>query len=409
MLSLFVAGSLRAEWGEEVREIRFEQSRASFQNPYVATLWGAIRSFSRRTFSIDSQTLHLRHPDFRATIKSNKKGLPITIALQKDRLGVVQKRPLVFFIPGFAGNHFGHWALSAIRRYYGAGNHVVVLPNPVSLDWVSLDYHAIPGDSVAESKTILDVMKAMRSYIGESHISQIHMAGESYGAFLTAMVAALDVSGESSNALLNKERSRIILESPPVDFLATLKNIDSRLDATELLYFNQCGSVSLKISVGLAQLFSLHKNKIDSTSDLCAESLVLHEGFRIKFFEILKSYYQHQNPGASSFDGYSLQDWKNHLRFLTFFRKHNPQAASLLANAAYRNLGFWLSRVRAKSHVSIQVVSAMDDFINSTSAWIDNSFFNFDESHLLLVDWGGHMGFQGSQQYEGLLKSVFRK
>lgn len=407
LLGLSFIVSAQAEWGLMGQVFRLRYQERPFKNPYTATLWGGVQSYSRFTHEGQSEVFRVLNPDFESSRDTENGGLPTSITLQRDRSGQPLKRPLVFFTPGFASGHLTHWAVSAIVRYYHLGYHVVTLPNPVSVAWVSQKYRGAPGDALQESKTLHSVMNEVRRHIGDEHISVIYLAGESHGSFMTSLVAALDTEMVAPAEKLLSDNSKIMLESPPHIFLETLNRLDNAIDASKAIYDKRCYGIMAKVRVIASQLLHDEASEQGEIVNECSEAIVLHDGFKEKLFEVAEAYAEAHNLDFIPQDKKARAQWRMNLRMVPFFRDHSPASYALLQDPKLNNLGYWLSIVRSNSNVQIYVAGAVDDFLNDPTLWKSNPYFKFDDSNLLLYPWGGHMGFQITQAYEDLLKVTF--
>lgn len=407
LAALCAPPSAHAKWNSASTLYLQNLSEVKFNNPYMATFWASVHSATRVGSPAQAQVYRLKSPDFDPQGPPEEHGLPVSVTLQKDAQGHTLTRPLVFFTPGFSSNHLDHWSRSAIARFYKLGFHVVTLPNPVSTDWVGQNYKSNPGDPVTEAATLHFYMQSLVEKIGPMHIAKVHLAGESYGAFLTALVANRDVALAPEDRLLSEHDSKILLESPPVNFLQTLTRLDAEMDLSHEAYFAQCRSRLSRLSFAASTLFSNGKTDLKQSTLDCARALVLHEGFRRRLAEIANLYEEIKGVELMPKEPVALEAWTNNLRMLNFFATYSPEAIATLHHPQIRNLGYWLREFRAQSQIPLHIISAVDDFINDPAVWKNQEFFNFEDSHTLFFPWGGHMGFQVTQEYGELMRLNF--
>lgn len=407
LLGLSLVVSAQADWGLMGEIFRRYYVDRPFSNPFTATLWGGVQSYTRMGHPGETESYRVLSPDFESSRDAEKGGLPTAITLHRNREGKVVQRPLVFFTPGFASSHLNHWAVSAITRFYSLGYHIVTLPNPVSVAWASQHYHSPPGDAIGESRTLHAVMNDVRRHIGDENISVIYLAGESHGSFMTAMVAALDADVAPSEKLLSDYKSKILLESPPHNFLATLTRLDDALNETQAIYDKRCAGIVAKVRVIASQLVNDHQLSKPGIVEECSKAIVLHAGFKGKLSEVAEAFDETHNLNFIPKDKKGRKRWQNDLRMVPFFREHSPASYALLQDPKRNNIGYWLSLVKARSQVQIQIAGAVDDFLNDPAQWESNPYFEFNKSNLLLLPWGGHMAFQITPEYQQLLQTTF--
>jgi hypothetical protein len=290
---------------------------------------------------------------------------------------------LIVILPGIFKSAFDGNELANAEDFYRQGYHVLLLSNPWSLDSIGNNPTVKPGDIVNEGKWVLATIQQLMAThdLSSQYISSISIYGESYGGFLGSVVAGED---DPKNPLIT---GKVMLASPPISMTTALTKLDSIVDDTASIE-SECAANKLKI--GIAFFKANSQASLSPNSVQCAEWLVAST-----FNQSL-----YQSMSAIQKTTLNVPEGPFQTRFQYYLENFVPEVNAMCATTAKCTLGFWISQAASNGKNEIQIVAAKDDFLNAGQSWdpIAQLLAN-PPDQLILLDWGGHLGYTASTLY----------
>lgn len=367
-----------AQWQPalQTKVLALNQYTPVFKNMGFATFWGGLNRQLHFTFN-DGDTIAWKTPLF-------KQGhLPLYFSEQK------QSAPLVVMMPGIFGTTDTGLTPHAIDRFEKAGAHVMVVPNIVSNQYV----HAYPlyaGDLVETEAQVMEA--ALEFVLGKigSKVTKVHVVAESLGTIVGSVWTAWDVTHK-------KRIHSLTLLAPPQDLSMAMVNFDEVIkeytpDLTKCSRPERIWSVATKI------LFRKVPLELPLQQQRCLASLVIVKAF---MDAAQKAYLAH----AVTLNDPSAYEVKN---FEDFFRRYRPEMWSLIESKNERlRLSSWVKKIRQHSSMPLRLLSSHDDFLNRGLSWADFlQETGLPNDHLILLDWGGHSGYLGADEMDGIYRDL---
>lgn len=383
------AAPTSAEWSDEALALARSYSEEPFaaaelmDDPWIATAWGALKA--RRFFKFGGVS------EARVPSKYFEKGY----------LRVVFRpypgpAPLIVFAPGIFNNLKDPTCQRAVKTFARRGYHVVVVPNSWGVDYASHRPRFLPGDFQAEARVLLAVIRNVRDRLGPRQIESINIVGESYGAVLSAVAAALDA--ESKAPLID---GNVTLFSPPVDVRLSLPLMDQLLDANEDTYREHCRKRGMWAVLDVIRAKVMED--IRPRTKECVESLLVFEGFHKWLKALARGLVKHKlvDPAlAERYDSRALQT----IRFTTFERDFTPANYERILEGE-GSLPYWVSRAERAGFTRIRILAAMNDFLNKPWQW--EELAGLGSRRLLLLPTGGHLGYIGLPWFQTMLAASY--
>ena len=160
--------------------------------------------------------------------------VPFKLYLQKDRENKIITAPLMVYIPGMFSSYDNVTVMTVLKSAVNSGYHTLALPNVWNIDFIDSRTTFMPGNFIKEAESVIGIIHSIKNtYIGREHISSGILIGESYGAFLSSVVVAMD--SRSSQAMFD---NGVMLIHPPLNILDGLHRIDGILQANSDDLFN---------------------------------------------------------------------------------------------------------------------------------------------------------------------------
>jgi hypothetical protein len=82
-------------------------------------------------------------------------------------------------------------------------------------------------------------------------------------------------------------------------------------------------------------------------------------------------------------------------------------ASALIPNQPKSRLSHWLSAASAAGMRRFRILSADNDFLNSPGDWMAQEFDEFRKDQIMVLPWGGHLGFASLPAYQDLLDDLY--
>ena len=389
----------------------FDANEVPFSNPYLATLWGAIRVGMTVDYIPHVKTYRILSDRFdNANLKN--RGVPVTIALQHRGMIHQQKpvkRPLLAYMPGLGSNHNGHWTRYTIPKFARRGYHVAVFPSPMSRDFLSQRHKHAPGNFIEEARTQLDLIRQARKAIGEDLVSEVHFLAESYGAFIGSIMVALDSLESTENRIFDHGISRVAFVSPPLDFSRTLQRVDKEVVETREPFSFLCHEFVNDVRLALETIFRSGEENVSETTKICARGHIVHTGFKGATLEGSEVFEQAWGVRLTPPDTREYSLWRQSVLVSEVFKLFNAQSNDILGNPDFRNFSYWISQARRNSEINIGILASTDDFLNDASFWQNLPYAEFIIDRISLHERGGHMGFVTSTSFNKDLFKIIPK
>jgi hypothetical protein len=418
ILSVLVLNSSFAQaesWNRVAQKIVADNNAHPFSNPYAASVWAGVQN---RTYSIDpSKTwsdiwlgtaeLHnvMGRPQFlgdfrvltfvQATRDWASQDAPPESGWPSLETSAVQKAPLALICPGSFSNLSDSAGMRLVESFASRGYHVVVMPNPLSLDYINAKAAADPGHFREESQVLKIFAERVVRWIGPSKIMRVEWVGESYGALLAT--AAASVTRASESQLL--QDARVTGFGAPIDLDQSTAKLD-RLIAGRIGLIEDLESEMLDI--GWDYYWADNQSDLPDTglsSVAYADAIFSVSGFQTWLYESTKVFAELFGFAAPARD---ILFSEAHARYR---RIHDDELEDRRSQES--RLSFWLSDYAQKGGTRARYLSARDDvIIQDASAWTAIEVLAGTGS-VLLVSQGGHLGFTALAWYQEFLDANF--
>jgi hypothetical protein len=297
-----------------------------------------------------------------------------------------RKAPLMVILPGIFGSAFNENQLAKADDFYKNGYHVLILSNPWNSDLLQDGPQNKPGDIENEGQWVLEAIRQTLAHdLSVNNISTINLYGESYGAFLSAIATGLD---NPNQPLVT---GKVMLASPPLNLMSALHGLDSIADQTDPVAAD-CKKNEFK--VGLNFMHAKTEADLTEYSISCAEYLVsmtFNGGLAAAMTDIQKTDLE---VPRGPFD----------VRFSYYSAYFAPAQDVKCSTTDKCKLSYWIKQANlVKGGAVINIVAAKDDFLNAgvTGGWDNITPLLADPAkQLVLLNWGGHLGYVGTETYE---------
>jgi predicted alpha/beta-fold hydrolase len=358
----------------------WNDNQALFSDTFASTIWGALKSESHDLSDEEARqsTVYLR------TSFYGKKQPAYLVTQKQGHSPFTRNAPLMVIIPGIFVPALDSYSVAEALRFYQQGYHVLILSNPWSVNALKHDPYYKPGNIEKEGEAVLaSIQTAIQKEIGYRYVSSVSLYGESYGAMLAAVAAGLD---DDANPTLT---GKVMVASPPLKMTDSYQRLDQIYTESSATR-DYCKSK--RIRIGLNFLKAKGEWNLNSDSRECSKALVASNftdllGQSMKQIEKSNLEIPRDEPYEVSFDYYAHH----------FAPEMNDYC---LQNAHHCDLSYWLGQAVKKGKLSINVIASQDDFLNQTSDWDEIPKVIPDPSHhLILLNWGGHLGYLGSRPY----------
>ena len=320
------------------------------------------------------------------------------LPLQKKSDGSIRSAPLVFFMSGMF-SQLGAGRSKALVKIFGQDDaHIVYFPNPWGKLFIETKPQKLPGDLLFEAKLAMKSIEVyLKKFRKKANVEKVYLFGESYGGLLAMFMSYLD---SKKGELTFNGGVRIL--SAPLHFQNALKNLDSILDQEQASF--EDFSWWKKLNVVSDFLFASSGDDLSSYSRSHARALMSYMGFNRKLFEAYQAIESvHKlNLIPKNLSESGLEQWKNKLRFLHYFKTVHKNALGLFpGNKAF--LHHWYRKTQENGFWNIKFVTAKDDFLNQGM----KEYWMKFEDDVLILDRGGHSGYLALDWFQKLRGHLF--
>lgn len=388
-------------WDEDKSKELITQYPLKIKNGFVSSLWGTINepSVSLKTGSILEKPV-AKMINWKGKSDYFKTGFLKGKFLYWKKSENNKARPLYIIIPG----SFSNLSTPQTKRYahtlFKKGYNVIMLPNPLSIDYLSNNPKFMLGNIFKESESIIE---AVENWLNSSEaklikISSINIVGTSYGGF----VASIITGSKSKWKSLHKKtfiisaprylsKSMELLEG---HIIKGLKNVSSY----KLVEFYKMISKAAMIYIGGPNKNFLDKNVLSEV-----QSFVVMHGFQRLFIESLE--YGHRVLGKKTYgllaeidNSDSYLKLKKTIRFSDYSKKYLRDVKTRLEGED-GDLLTWVKN-KESSTVEVRILTTRDDWVNSENAWPNSKA-------IMILPRGGHFGFRGGIWFDKLMNMFF--
>jgi hypothetical protein len=394
--TFFSAQKAHAEfWSESVLS-HVDQYELPYKDPFVSTLLGTCTVKGVKLKELPASVSEWTIP---ALGMSDSK-MDVLRAIQTNEVGIAQKAPLLFVVPGAFSTLGGNQASRWLKRFTNKGYHTIVLPNPWGVDYIKHKPFAPLGDVVAEAGVLYSAMQWILSSFQSASLveGKVELVGLSHGGFLASIINALDA--ENSRGILSGPTTSI---APPVDLGATLELLDQHMKETKDPY---AGMGTVSVYWKAYKLCNKRSYEAWTEEDLFdAKGVTLERGFHDPLVRSIRKYDKEWDLNSIPFKGLRFlsrgyRRWKQNMNFGKYFETYNPRGRALLESKK-GELSYWIDRARAAGRDNLRILTAQDDFLNE-----ENAYDRFDRELILLED-GGHYGYRDLMWFEDFIYLAF--
>lgn len=371
------------------------------RNGFVSSLWGTI---NEPTVSLKNSSI-LENPvatmvDWKGRSRYFKSGYLKGKFLywKKSKKGL--ERPLYVVIPG----SFSNLNTPQTKRYahtlFKKGYNVIILPNPLSIDYLSNKPNFMPGNVFNEANSIIDAIENWLDS-GEAKIvkvSSIVVVGTSYGGFIAGIITG-------SKRKWRSLHKKTFVISAPRYLLKSMKRIESfivkgieNLSTYKVVEFYKMFSKVLMVYFGGPAKSYTDKDVLSEV-----QSFVVMHGFQRLFIESLE--YCHRVLGKKTYkllenvgDSDVYLELKKKVRFSDYSKKYLSKVRSRLKGEDGDLLN-WVKNKNAKQ-TDVRILTTRDDWINASGVWPESNA-------IMVLPRGGHFGFRGGIWFDKLMSEFF--
>jgi len=399
-LFFFVQSPAQAIWSEDGVDWfnRFKQAPVLFTDGFVNVAW----SFGRMLLKFNSG------PNSITKVKTPLLAsgyAPVAMYAQEVKAGgdyydyETAKRPLIVLLSGAFSESDSDINRYIAKLFYKQGYHVAAVPNTWAQDVLLNKPKFTLVDPVEEARFILSLLPGIKKRFGEENITKVHVVGQSYGAFLALVVDYLDKTENESQI-----DGEFTLLSPPIRFDYAFNQLDYYLNKSENEYFSYCESLLHKPKLLLSLISSDSEEQLKPELKECSESWVVWQGFHLPLAEAdeIISHQLHRRIRFKARDQLKRRDF----RMNPILRKHFPEVD--LTEEKY-DLLYWVNKMNDLDIKNYRFLLAENDFLLDLASQVYPLKTKLDENQVMVLDWGGHLGYKPTELFKALIKSEFKK
>ncbi|HVK60352.1 MAG TPA: alpha/beta hydrolase [Bdellovibrionales bacterium] len=394
LFALLLLFSFTVQAGWKLESIQFanqtfaefpsQQEMTALERASLATLWsGSLREL-KSYHGLESYRANAELPEFFA------KDVPVYLYEHRS------KAPLIVFIPGVFGDSNNGAARAILSWFSRMGYHVLTIPNTWSQSFQKAHFLPRHGYPIDEADAVVALTDWAIQQIGARRVSEVHIAGESLGAFSAAVTYARD--SQSSQPLFTGGAT---LLWPPISLVGGIAVLDNMITTTKAEYESQCRAHYKKISSKIRVLRGKVLSAPTSQDIHCATGAIAQEAFKVGLDKLARS--------VASIRGFAAV-YTRDLDFNRFINSYTPRYASALdQNDEASKLDFWLANTESAQRSNIRILTSQDDFLNTNENWIDSLATGLGEDQVIFTGWGGHIGLTNTTGFKKLLQKEFAR
>jgi hypothetical protein len=388
-------------WGVKKLKKHVNDYSLEINDEFAATIWGNINEpkIVLENHSIFDDPL-ASLTEWKGASSKFKTGFLKGKLLSWSKDTSKKGRPLYIVIPGA----FSQLSTPQTTRYafslFKQGYNVIMLPNPLSIDYLSNEPLYWPGSTFKESNSIIESVNNWL-YSNESkriQISEINIVGTSYGGFVSGIISGTKKDWKGLH-------SKTFIIAPPRYLSSSMKLVDGYIRSS-LKYVSNYKFIEMYKMLSKALMVYIggpRKNFLDKEVLNEIQSFVVVHGFQKLFMESLE--YTHRvlkKKTYSLLDNFNnFDNYKTLERTLSFsnYSKSYLNETKRRLNGRDGDLLTWVKSEEA-SNIEIRILTTSDDWVNSPNDWPVSE-------GILILPRGGHFGFRGGDWLDNLMKDFF--
>ncbi len=323
-------------------------------------------------------------------------------------------RSLVVYLPGIFQDARDVNTLLAVHSLLRSGHHVVVIPNTLSESYMQNGPVTPPAAFEMEAHDVLNIIKSLRStdLFHNLQIRSLQLVGASYGAFLAAVILALDSKSDSPVI-----QGQTTLLFPPFQMNLAVNLLDRMigehqgprppLPRVKSRVFNALTWLGEKIRLPLPSCSSLVGLLFHSgLTDLVKRILAQYRADSDNNFQRGRHY---PNDLKMRLDALNLDDPEiiKSIRFRKVINDYISHDVEFY-DQERADLSFWLMQAYNNGVRQFRVLTTDDD-------WLNHPGFDFktlpdalkQPEHLLIRKTGGHAGLVNTTWFEEFAHKAF--
>lgn len=316
------------------------------------------------------------------------------------KLLVPGHRPTIIYFPGIFQGVKDFYTYQAIRMFHKRGYNVIVLPSPFSEEYCRELPRASAGHFVEEGRLAYKaIAKIRRDH--QQYISEIHLVGVSYGAFLAAVVKAIDA--ESRHPFI----SGLTMIGPVIEISETVEILDKMIKSSQL---NISSFDNLNVPSPFKSLIASAFQK--KLSDVRMNFRARYERNKANNFGGSRYYSPEERE---NFEKFPMIGKKPDADFIasTYFAKTIRENAKDIEDLVWGKnnidrIDFWLKKIARKGDHRVRILTTWDDYVINSQRWKDVLPEEFkSEEHFLMRGSGGHNGFIMTEWFDEFVTTAF--
>ena len=366
-----------------------EAGDGAFEDPYIYSVWG-----SRRNLVFKENPGNVKRG--KVTSEHFYKG-ELIYRFGKARK-VKGKAPLMIYLPGIFSRLISVQNNRMLKTFRKEGLHTLVFPNPLATDFIKQGPKYQAGNPLVEAEVIYQAIRDLVAKFNQDEIlnGEIHLAGVSYGGFLSAVIAGLDASHEKPIITGN-----VTVISPPYNFLASMKRLDELAESTEEEYASSGLLRVLKRSLAIFGLDGRGEVNEDHLWD--SRGIVAHFVFKEGFIKALRRYNKFNNQLNIPRKRKEYEKWYNEMTFSGYYKKYAFDSYQEL-DSAKGVIDYWMDLYNRNTGKFVRVVTAKDDFLNDESG---RDWDRYSLDQVVVLENGGHFGFRKEEWFDKFLREIY--
>jgi hypothetical protein len=275
-----------------------------------------------------------------------------------------ESAPLVVLLPGVFEGVTNAAVEALVTVLISTGHQVLIIPNPLSPEYLAANPVARPADMVAQAKVVRDLVTEFTSKIG-NRFSRVDMMGLSYGGFLASVVA-----GTSPEVITGE----LTLLYAPLEMSSAIRSIDKMIAETQ--------SIAEMIFAPAKTLFAKAFE-----SDLENSLEMIQTQFKVD--QKLQFRVRHYSPLTQvALAGFGRDQHVTYSNALNQFCEVDQN----FYRSGQDHLFYWLNSARAKGLDRIRVLDADNDSLNTSEQWLRAPRWIDNPNYILIHHGGGHGG-----------------
>jgi pimeloyl-ACP methyl ester carboxylesterase len=358
----------------------FNEGEVYFPHHVASTLWSGVQAQRAKSVARDFfQAAPVR------VLTESGSATTITTILHRNP----QPRGVLIVLPGIGAEADSDLAARQAYHFAGRGFTTLSLPSPFSPSFIRLALPFRPGDMLAEGRFFLQFIDSALSQL-QLPTDNVHVVGESYGAFLAAVVAAYDQERSSPRF------ASVTAFGPPLDFALATRNVDLLLDQEDSNLGGLCRGTLSGIVFLRDYARAARQSELAKQTQQCSKTRLARDVFKTTLIDAVLALEETHQIGLLPTEPNERAHFLESIRFHSFLDNYSPTAAELLRDPDLPRIGHWLAQSSAR------VLTAADDFLNTTFERQPSD----PGEQFASLGWGGHLGFVGFPWFDERLVTV---